>query len=234
VGDPADRRRDRIGYRCPQGASGFKAFVRKGNHLGSSDHPVLDISLEIGQASELVTVTAAVPLLETANASMGQSIATAQVEDTPLNGRNPMMLAQLVIGVVATGNPGTPISPFANGAASGWSIGGTASQTSEIMIDGAPNATWDNRVAYSPPQEAVQEVKVKAFDSDAGFGHTGSGTINKAMKTGTHQFHGSGYYFFQPTSLAANHFFNNRSGLPVQETKFNQWGGTAGGPVRIP
>jgi hypothetical protein len=190
--------------------------------------------MEIGQPTELVTVVAATPMLETANATTGQSISTAQVEDIPLNGRNPMMLAQLAIGVVATGNPNTPISPFANGAASGWSIGGTSSQTSEIMIDGAPNATWDNRVAYSPPQEAVQEVKVKAFDGDAGFGHTGGGTINKVMKTGTNKFRGSAYYYMQPSSLAANNFFNNRAGIPVQETKFNQWGGTAGGPVRIP
>ncbi len=221
-------------YEIKAEVAGFKTFVRKGIQLASSDHPVIDLMMELGQASESVTVVAAAPLLETANASTGQSISTAQIEDFPLNGRNPMMLAQLAIGVIATGNPNTPISPFANGAASGWSIGGTASQTSEIMIDGAPNATWDNRVAYSPPQEAVQEVKVKAFDGDAGFGHTGGGTINKVMKTGTNQFHGSAYYFMQPSDLAANNFFNNRAGIPVQDTKFNQWGGTAGGPVRIP
>jgi hypothetical protein len=214
--------------------AGFKSFVRKGFRLASSDHPVLDIRMEIGSVSELVTVVAETPMLETANVSTGQSISTKQIEDFPLNGRNPMMAAQLALGVIATGNPNTPISPFANGAASGWSIGGTPSQTSEIMIDGAPNATWDNRVAYAPPQEAVQEVKVKAFDGDAGFGHTGGGTINKVMKTGTNQFHGSAYDFMQPSSLAANNFFNNRAGIPVQETKFNQWGGTAGGPVRIP
>jgi hypothetical protein len=214
--------------------AGFKSFVRRGFRLASSDHPVLDIRMEIGSVSELVTVVAETPMLETANVSTGQSISTKQIEDFPLNGRNPMMVVQLALGVIATGNPNTPISPFANGAASGWSIGGTPSQTSEIMIDGAPNATWDNRVAYAPPQEAVQEVKVKAFDGDAGFGHTGGGTINKVMRTGTNQFHGSAYDFMQPSAMAANNFFNNKAGIPVQDTKFNQWGGTAGGPVRIP
>jgi hypothetical protein len=214
--------------------AGFKSFVRRGIRLASSDHPVIDIRMEIGLVSDSVTVVAETPMLETANVSTGQSISTKQIEDFPLNGRNPMMVAQLALGVLATGNPNTPISPFANGAASGWSIGGTPSQTSEIMIDGAPNATWDNRVAYAPPQEAVQEVKVKAFDGDAGFGHTGGGTINKVMKTGTNQFHGAAYYFGQPSALAANNFFNNKAGIPVQETKFNQYGGTAGGPVRIP
>jgi hypothetical protein len=132
--------------------AGFKAYVRKGFKLASSDHPIIDIHMEIGSVSELVTVVSQTPMLETASASTGQSISTKQIEDFPLNGRNPMVVAQLALGVIATGNPNTPISPFANGAASGWSIGGTPSQTSEIMIDGAPNATWDNRVAYAPPQ----------------------------------------------------------------------------------
>ncbi|PYX99385.1 MAG: hypothetical protein DMG64_19600, partial [Acidobacteria bacterium] len=118
--------------------------------------------------------------------------------------------------------------PFDNGAASAWSIGGTPSQTAEILMDGAPNATWDNRVAYAPPQDAVQEVKVKAFDGDASYGHTGSGTINQVMKTGTNNMHGSVYWFSQPSALAANSFFNNRAGIAAAETKLNQYGFTAG------
>lgn len=223
-------------YELTADAPGFRPYLRKGLTLGASDHIVIDVKLEIGQASQTVEVTADAPMVDTSNSSTGQSITTKQIEDFPLNGRNPMVVAELAMGVVATGNPNTPISPMANGAASGWSIGGTPSQTSEIMIDGAPNTTWDGRVAYSPPQEAVQEVKVKAFDGDAGFGHTGGGTINKVMKTGTNTLHGSAYYFMQPSDLAANNFFNNRATpqIPVQATKFNQYGVTAGGPVVLP
>jgi hypothetical protein len=126
------------------------------------------------------------------------------------------------------------VHPFDNGAAAAWSIGGTPSQTSEILLDGSPNATWDNRLAYSPPQDAVQEVQVKAFDSDAAYGHTGSGTINKIMKTGTNRLSGAAYEFTQPSSLGANSFFNNTSGLGNPRTKLNQYGVTAGGPVVIP
>jgi hypothetical protein len=212
---------------------GYRPFVRSGVHLASGDHPVIDAQLQIGATTEAVTVTGDAPLIDTANASTGQTITTKQIEDFPLNGRNPMMAVQLAIGVIATANP-TLVHPFDNGAASAWSIGGTPSQTAEIMMDGAPNATWDNRMAYAPPQEAVQEVKVKAFDTDASYGHTGSGTINKVMKTGTNQFHGSGYEFMQPSALAANNFFNNRAGVPVPETKLNQYGLTAGGPVILP
>src|SRR6266404_3770205 len=163
-------------YQLQAEASGFRKLVRRGVTLTSSDHPVIDLKLEVGQAAETVEVTAETPLLDTANSSTGQSITTKQVEDFPLNGRNPMMVAQLAIGVIATGNP-TLVHPFDNGAASAWSIGGTPSQTAEIMMDGAPNSTWDNRMAYAPPQDAVQEVKVKAFDADASYGHTASGTI---------------------------------------------------------
>src|SRR5436190_1703008 len=212
---------------------GYRPFIRKAIQVSSGDHPVIDAALQIGAATDVVTVSAEAPLLDTANASTGQTISTKQVEDFPLNGRNPMMVAQLAIGVIATANP-TLVHPFDNGAASAWSIGGTPSQTAEIMMDGAPNATWDNRVAYAPPQEAVQEVKVKAFDTDASYGHTGSGTINKVMKTGTNELHGSLYGFTQPSWLAANNFFNNRAGIPVQSTKLNQYGVTVGGPVVLP
>src|SRR5215471_13017661 len=203
-------------YELAADAAGFGHFVKHGILLTSGDHPILDIRLEVGQAIETVSVTELVPLIDVANSATGQSITTRQVEDMPLNGRNPMMIAQLAIGVIATGQPSL-VHPFDNAAASAWSIGGTPSQTAEILMDGAPNATWDNRMAYAPPQDAVQEVKVKAFDSDASYGHTAGGTINKVMKTGTNEFHGSAYWFGQPSSMAANNFFNNRAGIPVQQ-----------------
>lgn len=220
-------------YTISADASGFRPFERTGINLATGDHPMLDIKLHLGQASEVVIVTEDAPLVETANSSTGQSITTKQVEDMPLNGRNPMMIAQLAIGVVAIGNP-TMVKPFDNAAASAWSIGGTPSQNAEILMDGAPNSTWDNRMAYAPPQDAVQEVKVKAFDADASYGHTQSGTINKVMKTGTNALHGSAYWFMQPSALAANDYFSNRAGIKPQDTKLSQWGGTAGGPVYLP
>jgi len=220
-------------YQIEAQMRGFRGFLRKGIQLASGDHPVVDINLQVGQVTEGIEVTAETPLVDTENSSTGQAITTQQVEEIPLNGRNPMMLTQLAIGVVATGNPAL-VHPFDNGAAAAWSIGGTPSQTSEILINGSPNATWDNRAAYSPQQDAVQEVRVKAFDTDAAFGHTSSGTINLIMKTGTNNIHGSLYEFTQPSVLGANSFFNNQKSFPQQVTHFNQYGLTIGGPVRIP
>jgi hypothetical protein len=212
---------------------GFKAFVRKDLNLGAGDHPVIDIRLEVGDTSQSVEVTADAPLLNTENGSVGQAITTKEVEELPLNGRTPLMLAQLAIGVVATGTP-TLVHPFDLGGPAAFSVAGTRSQGSELLVDGVPDATWDGRAAYNPPQDAVQEVRVKAFDSDASFGHTAGGTMNQVLKSGTNGLHGTLYEFNQPSDMVANDFFRNRAGQPLQITHFNQWGVTAGGPVVLP
>src|SRR5260370_33334030 len=115
-------------YQIEVQAPGFKAIVRKGIELASSDHLVIDIPLEVGAASESMEVTADPPLVNTENSSTGQTITTRQVEELPLNGRNPMMLAQLAIGGMATGNPSL-VHPFDNGTAAPWSTVGHPRQT---------------------------------------------------------------------------------------------------------
>jgi hypothetical protein len=214
-------------------ATGFKAALRKGVHTGAGDHTVIDVALEIGNSAQTVEVTGDAPILNSENASVGGAITTKEVEDLPLNGRTPLVLASLSIGVLTTGQPSL-IHPFDSGGAAGWSIGGTPSQTNEILIDGSPDATWDGRLAYSPPTDAVQEVSVKAFDADSAFGHTGGGTLNQILKSGTNAIHGSAWEFNQPNTLAANNYFNNKAGLGNPVTHYNQYGVTAGGPMFIP
>ena len=214
-------------------ASGFKKFVRRSVHLGAGEHPVIDITLELGNSTQSVEVTADASLINSENASVGQAITTKEVEDLPLNGRTPLVLASLAMGVIATGQPGL-IHPFDSAGAAGWSIAGSPSQTNEILIDGSPDATWDGRLAYSPPTDAVEEVRVKAFDTDATFGHTSGGTLNQILKSGTNTLQGSAWEFNQPNSLAANNYFNNKAGLGNPVTHYNQYGITAGGPFVIP
>jgi hypothetical protein len=215
-------------------AQGFKDYVRKALHVGAGEHPVISVQLQVGDAAQTVEVTADVPLVNAENASVGQAITTKEVEDFPLNGRSPLMLAQLAIGVVMSPFNSTSTVQQPYDRSNPFSIGGTPTQTSEMLLDGSPNATWDNRSAYTPPVDAVQEVRVKAFDTDTAFGHTNGGTINMVLKTGTNSLHGTMYEFNQPTYLTANNFFNNRNGLGNPVTHFNQYGLTAGGPVLIP
>jgi hypothetical protein len=214
-------------------ATGFKESIRKGIHVAAGAHVVIDIALEVGNTTQSVEVTADAPLVNTENAAVGQTITTKEVEDLPLNGRTPLVLASLSIGVLATGQPSL-IHPFDSGAAAGWSIAGAAAQTNEIQINGSPDATWDGRLAYSPPADAVQEVSVKTFDTDSSSGHTAGGTINQVMKSGTNALHGSAWEFNQPNTLLANNYFNNKNGLLPPVTHYNQYGITAGGPVFVP
>src|ERR1017187_532930 len=212
---------------------GFKVAVRKGVHVGAGDHQVIDVKLDVGDVATSVEVTADASLLNTENASLGQAISSKEVSELPINGRTPMMAASLSIGVIGYAQP-TLVHPFDAGAAAGWSVGGAYTQTSELMLDGSPNATWDGRLAYSPPQDAVQEVRVKVSDTDAAFGHTAGGTLNQVTKSGTNSFHGSAWEFNQPNTLTANDFFLNQAGKPRPVTHLNQYGLTAGGPFRIP
>ena len=80
------------------------------------------------------------------------------------------------------------------------------------------DANWDNRLAFVQPQDAVQQVQVKAFDNDAAYGHTGGGTANQIMKTGTNSFHGSMWEFTQASRLNAVNFFTNKTGSAVPVT----------------
>lgn len=215
--------------------SGFKKFVRNAITLQSAEHPIIDVGLQLGNTQETVNVTSDAPLVDTANSSVGQIVSTAQVEDFPINGRTPLVLTQLAVGVVATANP-TQVHPFDNNGAASFSLGGTPQQTSEILMDGSPDTIWSGAIAYSPPQEAVQEVSVRAFDTDAGFGHTIGGVMNQITKSGANRFHGSLYEFSAASPLGANLYFNKHSSTikPRPVPHFNQFGGTFGGPVLLP
>jgi len=214
-------------------SNGFKEFLRKGLHLGAGETPKIDAKLEIGTTQTTVEVTDTVPLINSENASVGSTISTKEVEDLPSNGGTPMMMAQFAMGVTPMSQP-SQVLPFASGGAASWSIAGSANQTNELLVDGVPNGTWDGRQAYSPPQDAVQEVRVKSFDSDAAYGHTGGGTANQVLKSGTNRLTGAAMWKNQPNNLVANDFFRNRTGLPVVVTHFNQYSVVAGGPVFVP
>ncbi len=220
-------------YRVEAEAQGFKKYVREGVELSAGERQGLDIKLEIGQISETVSVTADAPLLESTTATAGQVITSAQVESLPMNGRTPLVLAQAAFGVIPNSDPKFN-RPFDNAGPSGFSMGGAPAQTNELLVDGSPDTTWDNRVSYNPPVDAVQEVRVHVFEADAAYGHTGGGTANVIMRSGTNNIHGSLYEFNQVSALAATNFFTNKAGQTKPPGRYNQWGGTAGGPLWVP
>ena len=214
-------------------APGFKHYTREGVRLSVNDRVTVDATLELGGVNEQVTVSAEAPLVQTATASTGEVLESRQVSDLPLAGRAALILSQVAYGVVPTGNIQF-VRPYDASGPSGISMGGAPSQTNELLMDGAPITTANLRAAYQPPLDAVGEVKVEVFQADAGYGHTGGGTINVITKSGTNQFHGTASEYNQVSALAANLFFANAAGQPKAVTRYNQYGVTAGGPIYIP
>jgi Carboxypeptidase regulatory-like domain len=222
-------------FRLSASANGFKRYIRDRVRVSANERVRLDMTLEVGALAESVTVTAEAPLLEAATGSTGQVINTQQIENMPLNGRTPLVLSQLAFGVIPANDPRN-VRPFDNSGASGFSMGGAPSKTNEVLLDGAPDlmASGNGQVAYNPPMDSVQEVKVESFQADAAYGHTGGGTVNVVMKSGTNQLHGTAYWFTQPSVLAATPFFTNAAGQEKSDPLYHQWGTTAGAPLMIP
>ena len=220
-------------YEISAEAQGFKRFVRSGIALSANERKAIEIPLEVGAVAENVTVTEEAPLLETATGSVGHVLTAEQVENIPLNGRNPLVLAHLWPGVTPLGGP-TLTRPFDTAHTSDISISGAPNLTNELLMDGSPNANRQGRSTYNPPMDAVLEVRVEAFQTDAAFGNTGGGTINVVSKAGTNKFHGALYEYNQVSRLAATPFFINRAGQPKPFLLWNQYGVNAGGPVWAP
>ena len=220
-------------YQISVDMAGFQNTVQNNVNVEAQAHPIVNITLQIGEATQTVTVESTPPLMDQANASVGQVIPVEAVEDLPLNGRTPTTLAALSEGVITTAAPQI-VHPYDNNAGNSWSIGGTPNQVSEVLLDGSPDLTLLGALAYAPTQDSVQEVSVRPFDTDASFGHTIGGVINQITKSGTNRLHGSIYEFYQPSNLNANTYFNNRTGQPTPSFHYNQYGLTVGGPVWIP
>ncbi|MBM3758296.1 MAG: TonB-dependent receptor, partial [Acidobacteria bacterium] len=217
-------------YTVAAQAAGFKRYSRQGLRVEASERVRLDILLEVGQASESITVEAEAPLLTTDTAANGQVINSRQVENMPMKGRNPYVLSQLAFGVIPTGDPQAQ-RPYDSRGAVEVSMAGAPSRTNEILLDGAANSANNNGTGYNPPIDTIAEVRTQVFLPDAAYGHTGGGTINLISKSGTNQLHGSLYEFNQTSALAATQFFTNRAGQKKPVSRWNQWGGTVGGPI---
>src|SRR5437867_123235 len=189
-----------------------------------------DFALELGQITESVQVTAQAALLETSTAGVSRNIQRKVIEDLPLLGRNPLMLANLAPGITNNAATNTTTGLIDIDTVSYSSVNGSNRRQNEFMLDGIPNNVSD-RVAYIPGVDDVEEFTIQTNALDAEYGHGGGMYVNMTTKSGTNDLHGSVYEFFRNDKLNANNFFSNRSGAPRPVFRFNQYGLTAGGPV---
>ncbi|HEX9000560.1 MAG TPA: carboxypeptidase regulatory-like domain-containing protein [Blastocatellia bacterium] len=228
-------------------AGGFKKFLRDRQELQVSQTATIDITLEVGAATETVTITAEAALLEETKADRGNVIENRRIVELPLNARNPFMLATLTPGITFNG-PAIYQRPFDNGAIADWSINGGLNRSNEFLLDGAPNNSVQggNNIAYVPPVDAVGEFKIITNSYDAQYGRTAGGVVNVSIKSGGNQYHGSLYEFYRRNWLDSNYLFSNFRNLPAgrfrradgtlekAEHFLDQYGGVIEGPVRLP
>ena len=214
---------------------GFKTHRRGPIELRVDDRARLDVTLEIGQTTEQVTVTAEAPLIEETTATRGQIVTSEQITSLPLDGHNPFSLMNLAAGVNYTGSL-LYSRPFDNGAIADFSISGGVSGVNEYQIDGVSNNanTGRSNLAYVPPKEATQEFKVVTNIYDAQIGRTAGGAVNVSIKPGTNRLHAAAYEYLRRTQLNANQFASNANGQPRAKRVIDQYGGEIDGPIYIP
>ncbi|MEX2264281.1 MAG: TonB-dependent receptor [Bryobacteraceae bacterium] len=219
-------------YRLEAEMPGFRRYVRDSILVEVQRTIRLDVTLSLGQASEVIEVTGEVPLLDSNSSSLGQVVERRKIEELPLNGRNPLALVALVPGVVPQG--GSLAAPsLPNFYAWGnFQISGALGNQSETMLDGGTvHGMLMNTVRLVPTEDVIQEFKVQTNTLGAEFGHSSGGIINLTTKSGTNEFHGSAFEFLRNSALDASTFFNNANRIPQPILRQNQFGGTIGGPI---
>jgi len=237
-------------YNVTVEAAGFKKVTKENLLINVGQTATVNLVLEVGAVNESVTVTAEVPLLETAKADRGLVIDAQRVREFPLNQRNPFMLSILSAGVNFNGNI-IYQRPFDNGAIADWNINGGWNRSNEFLLDGAPNNSQagGNNIALVPSVDAVQEFKIQTNSYDAQYGKTAGGIINVSMKSGSNAFHGTAYEFARRVQWDANSFQNGARGvdkfgcartddachkLNTSGHFLDQYGFTVGGPIIVP
>jgi hypothetical protein len=214
-------------------ATGFKKLDRKGVEVTTQEAVTVDLSLQLGQLTESVNVTAEAPALETGDASTGQLLDAQQITDLPILGRNPYFEGKLAQGVVFAANPKFARMQDQNGN-SQVSIAGGPLRTNNYLVDGISIADSNNRAVIVPSPEAVQELKIQTTTYDAEVSRTGGGAFNTLLRSGSNQLHGSAVGHTRQTDWLANNFFANKAGQPIAKQPFYDWAFSLGGPVVIP
>lgn len=210
--------------------AGFKTFENTGLRIAAQQFVTLDITLEVGQLQETITVTGAAPLIDTSNATGGGVISTEQLSTLPSGGRSAFLFAVTLPTVVASGDPQFNRQQDQTNA-SLLSLGGGTRRGNNYLIDGVPVGDIRNRASANPTIEALDDVAVQVHQYDAETGRTGGGTFNVATRSGTNSFAGSGFYQTRPRWGAANNYFSEKAGVPLADTYFHTAGGGFGGPI---
>lgn len=213
-------------------AQGFKPRRETGLELQVQANLRIDVTLELGEITEQVMVTAEVPQVDVASTTLGKVVEERRIVDLPLNGRNFLQLGVLQAGVtppvpgIDVVGSGTNNIPGGTGFL--FSVNGMRITSNNHLLDGVNNVEPITGAAMVVPSpDALQEFRILTNAYSAEFGRAGGSIVTVLTKSGTNSFHGSVYEFLRNDVLDARNFF----APDVPELKQNQFGFTIGGPI---
>jgi len=217
-------------------ATGFSKTVQSGLTLTVGATQTLNISLQVGQASQTVEVTAEAPTVNLTNAEIGALTTETTIKELPLNGRSWSSLANLQPGVyqLHTQPDINTRDRFTRGYGAQLSISGARPQQNNYRVDGISindpaNGGPGNVLGSNAGVDAISEFSVLTTNYSTEYGRASGGVINATTKSGTNQFHGSAYEFLRNSYLDAPNFFDPNGVTPP--FRRNQFGASAGGPI---
>jgi Carboxypeptidase regulatory-like domain len=220
-------------YSVRVSAAGFKSSERTDVQVEVATDAQVDFALQPGQASETVVVTGQLPLINTTSSTLGGTLSNKEINDLPLNGRNYENLLQLRPGVVR----------YPGGGFSTTSTNGLRAEDNAYIVDGLFNsepfsgqsiingAGIAGDSATILPVDAIQEFNL-IESPPAEYGWKPGAMVNVALKSGTNSLHGTAYAFGRDTPLDARNYFNPVAAGAKNPRSLEQFGGTAGGPIK--
>jgi hypothetical protein len=213
----------------------LKKYLREGVTVATDATVVLDVQMQLGAVSDTVTVNADATQLETETSDIGSTVQPSLIQNLPLEVagtvRNPVQFIELVPGFV-----GQMSNNAGDNASDDFKVDGGQEGGTDILVDGvsislvSPNTQMNKGVST----EGVLEFKVLTSNFSPEYGESGDGIVSLTMKSGTNNWHGSVYDYLFNRTLNANSWFNDTAGLKKSVNTQNDFGATAGGPIRIP
>jgi hypothetical protein len=218
-------------------ATGFRTSVRDGIVLAITQTQRENVSMQLGDVTQVVEVAANIGTIETETTSLGTAIRTEIRDNLPLKGRSSLFMFTLTPGVVNNryGEDTRPNDTITNVL---FSANGAPVAATDVFVDGIANTVNVNRGVnisqWVPAVDSIGEFKLEVGTLSAEYGRSGGSMTNMAIKSGTNQLRGTLYEFFRNSSLDANQFFARGQGRKLAAYGANTYGVAVGGPILIP
>lgn len=220
--------------------TGFRTFIASHVALEIDQQARFDFKLEVGPAHDSITVAASVSPLQTDDSSEGYRFGTGMFTELPLDGRNVLSLVTVGPGAIPrqlggfTHDVDNDVQQGSRGSvAFNPPINGTRPSMNTYLLDGAYNTDRNTfSTVIIPPMDSVQEFRIQSSLAGPAFSQAGGGVIDIATKSGSREFHGSGFEFLRNEATDAHNLFDDPT-LPRPIFRRNQFGGSFGGPVPL-